>query len=122
MAIFGPSGALVRRFRQKIAGTEVRRSPPPARRGCSAAASFCSASIRERSRPLRRGRVAEKPKLRSRSELSQIYAVAVPGAKKSLGQKLRSRAELSGTYDVVVFEMKAALTKVGLPCDAFDNL
>ena len=60
--------------------------------------------MRVRSGPLRRGRVAEKPKLRSRSELSPIYAVAVPRAKKSLGQKLRSRAELSQINDVVVLQ------------------
>ena len=33
VAIFGPSGAPVRSFRQKIAGTKVRRSVSPAGRG-----------------------------------------------------------------------------------------
>ena len=71
--------------------------------------------MRVRSRPLRRGRVAEKPKLRSRSELSQIYAVAMPRAKKSLGQKLRSRAELSQIYDVAVLRDETNMDKSWSP-------
>ena len=47
---------------------------------------------------LRRGVVAQKPKLRSRAVLSWIYAYAGPLAEKSLGQKLLSRAELLRKY------------------------
>ena len=74
VATFGPFGAPARSFRKKIAGTKVRRSRPPARRGCSAVVPDGLAFMRVRSRPPRRGRVAEKPKLRSRAELSSIYA------------------------------------------------
>ena len=71
----------------------------------------CPACVRERTRELRRGFFAEKQKLRSRAELSPIYGVAVPRAKRSLGQKLRSGAELSQIYEFVVLRHETNMDK-----------
>ena len=91
VATFGPCGAPASSFRKKIAGTKVRRSPPPARRGCSAPRPDGLAFMQERSCPLRRGHAAEKPKLRSRSGLSSNYATFRAATKSFPGQKLAFR-------------------------------
>ena len=75
--------------------------------------------MRVRSGPLRRGRVAAESKLRSRAELSSNYGVAVPRAKRSLGQKLRSRAELSQIYDVAVLRDETNMDKSWSPVRCF---
>ena len=112
-----------RRSRAKLSPENSRyeSGPQPAasRPRVRPVAPGCSASVRVRSRSLRRGRVPEKPKLRSRSELSSIYAVGVPRAKKSLGQKLRSRAELSEIYDVAVLRDESNVDKSLPPVRCF---
>ena len=75
--------------------------------------------MRVRSGSLRRGRVAAESKLRSRAELSQIYAVAVLRAKKSVGQKLRSRAELSQIYGAAMFRDETFFVKSWSPVRCF---
>ena len=143
VAIFGPFGAPVRSFRQKIAGTKVRRSSPPAGRGwspwfpdapplCGSAVARCAAGVLLKSQNcvLVRGfrRFMRLWCLEQRSLLGKSCAPARSFRKDMLSSFLSiglswAKTGLSrGAFAKTCFLIELSWEKVGLSCGAFAKI